>query len=146
MRREMRIHCDAKCDSAGFRIRQHGAAQNDRTRCHHSGCSGFFETCASYRNWPAARGRAKKSPPGPGWPGGRKVAGTGTEQTQFHSGNREVVSDCNAECDALSPYRIDVLTRAVILVAGMDLAEAERAAVLARVIADLTVPTTRIPE
>jgi len=39
-----------------------------------------------------------------------------------------------------------VLARAVILVAGMKLAEAERAAVLARVIADLTVPTTRIPE
>ena len=33
--------CDANCDSAGVRIRQHGAAQNDRTRCHHSGCSGF---------------------------------------------------------------------------------------------------------
>jgi len=57
--------CDAKCDSAGVRIRQHGAAQNDRTRCHHSGCSGFFETCASYRNWPAARGRAKNSLQGP---------------------------------------------------------------------------------
>jgi hypothetical protein len=24
--------CDAKCDSAGVRIRQYGAAQNDRTR------------------------------------------------------------------------------------------------------------------
>jgi hypothetical protein len=42
--------CDAKCDSAGVRIRQHGTAQNDRTRCHHSGCSGFFGFCASYRN------------------------------------------------------------------------------------------------
>ena len=52
MRRKMRIHCNAKCDAAGIRAGQHGAAQNDRTRCHHSGCSGFFETCASYRNWP----------------------------------------------------------------------------------------------
>jgi len=41
---------------------------------------------------------------------------------------------------------LEVLARAVILVAGMKLAEAERAAVLARVIAELTVPTTRIPE
>ena len=39
-----------------------------------------------------------------------------------------------------------MLARAVILVAGMKLAEAERAAVLARVIADLTSPTTRIPK
>ena len=60
----MRIHCDAKCHSASVRVRQHGAAQNDRTRCHHSGCSGFFETCASYRNWPAAGCRRKKQPAG----------------------------------------------------------------------------------
>ena len=53
---------------------------------------------------------------------------------------------CDAKCDAFSPDRIDVLTRAVVLVAGMNLVEAERAAVLARVIADLTSPTTRIPE
>jgi hypothetical protein len=35
-----------------------------------------------------------------------------------------------------------LLTRAVVLVAGMNLAEAERAAVLVRVIADVTSPTT----
>jgi len=74
------------------------------------------------------------------------MAGTGTEQTRFHSGNHEVVSNCNADCDALSPDRIELLARAVVLVAGINLAEAERAAVLARVIADLTSPTTRIPE
>jgi hypothetical protein len=34
----------------------------------------------------------------------------------------------------------------VILVADMNLAEVERAAVLARVIADLASPTTQIPE
>jgi len=45
--------CDAKSDSAGVRIRQHRAVQNERTRCHPSGCSGFFETCASYQNCPA---------------------------------------------------------------------------------------------
>ena len=65
---------------------------------------------------------------------------------RFHSGNREVVSNCNAECDAILADRVELLARAVILVAGMKLAEAERAAVLARVIADLTSPTTRIPE
>jgi hypothetical protein len=41
---------------------------------------------------------------------------------------------------------LELLTRAVILVAGMKLAEAERAAVLARVIAELTSQTTRILE
>jgi hypothetical protein len=78
--------------------------------------------------------------------GVKKVAGTGTEQTRFRSGNREVVSNCDAECDAFSRNRVELLARAVILVAGMNLAEAERAAVLARVVADLTSPTQRIPE
>jgi len=71
-----------------------------------------------------------------------QVAGTGTEQTRFRSGNQGVAISCDTECDAISTDRIDLLTRAVILVAGMNLAEAERAAVLA----DLTSPTTRIPE
>jgi len=78
--------------------------------------------------------------------GVKKVAGTGTEQIRFHSGNRRVASNCDAECDAISRNRVELLARAVILVAGMSLAEAERAAVLARVIAELTNPATRIPE
>ncbi len=65
---------------------------------------------------------------------------------RFRSGKQQVVSKCDAKCDAISPDRIELLARAVVLVAGMNLAEAERAAVLARVIADLTVQTPRIPE
>jgi hypothetical protein len=130
MRREMRIHCDAKCDSAGVRIRQHGAAQNTRIRGHHSGCCGFVGNHASYQNGLH----------------GLQVGSTGLEQPAFRAGNTAVVSSCDAKCDAISSNRIELLTRAVILVAGMNLAEAERAAVLARVIADLTSPTTRIPE
>ena len=42
--------------------------------------------------------------------------------------------------------RMELLTRAVILVAGMKLAETEQAAVFAQVIADLSSPTTRIPK
>ena len=53
---------------------------------------------------------------------------------------------CDAECDAILVDRVEVLARAVVLVAGMNLAEAKRAAVLTRVIADLASPTTRIPE
>ena len=74
------------------------------------------------------------------------MAGTGTEQTRFRSGKQGVESVCDAECDALSADRIELLARAVVLVAGMDLADAERAAVLARVIADMTSPTAWIPE
>ena len=78
--------------------------------------------------------------------GMKKVAGTGSEQTRFHSGNRRVASGCDAECDAILPDRVELLTPAVILVAGMTLAVAERAAVLALEVADLTVQTPRIPE
>ena len=63
-----------------------------------------------------------------------KVAGTGTEQTRFHSGNREVTSNCDAECNAMSADRIELLARAVILVASLDFPEADRATVLARVL------------
>jgi hypothetical protein len=59
---------------------------------------------------------------------------------------RELRIHCSVKCDAISADRIELLTRAVILVAGMNLAEAERAPVLARVIADWTSPMTRIPE
>jgi len=75
-----------------------------------------------------------------------KVVGTGTEQTRFHSQNHRVVSSCDADCDAISAGLIELLARAVILVAGMRIPEAAREAVLARLIADLTSPTTQIPE
>ena len=74
------------------------------------------------------------------------VAGTGSEQTRCHSGKQGVASNCDAKCDAFSCNRIELLTRAVVLVAGMNVAEAERAAVLARVVADLTSSTQRISE
>ena len=76
----------------------------------------------------------------------RETAGTGTEQTRFHSGKQGVWISCDAKCDAFSPDRIDVLTRAVILVAGMTIPETAREAVLARVVADMTSPTARIPK
>jgi len=61
------------------------------------------------------------------------MAGTGTEQTRFHWGKQGVESNCDAKCNAISADRIELLARAVVLVAGMDLPEADRAAVLARV-------------
>jgi hypothetical protein len=78
--------------------------------------------------------------------GVKKMAGTGTEQARFHSGKQEVAIPCDAECDAISADRIELLARAVGLVAGMKLTEAERAAVLVRVIADVTSPTSRTLE
>lgn len=60
------------------------------------------------------------------------MAGTGSEQTRFQSRNQRVVS----KCDALSADRIELLALAVILVAGMTMAEAERTALLGRVVAE----------
>jgi hypothetical protein len=66
--------------------------------------------------------------------GVKKVAGTGTEQTWFHSGKQGVESVCDAECDAISKDRLEFLARAVVLVAGMKIPEAAQEAVLARVV------------
>jgi hypothetical protein len=52
---------------------------------------------------------AKKARRGHGWPGGRKEAGTGSEQTRFHAGKQGVASVCDAECDVISPDRIELL-------------------------------------
>ena len=65
-----------------------------------------------------------------------QVAGTGTEQTWFHLGKQGVESVCCAECDAISTDCIELLARAVALVAGMVIPEAAREAVLARLTAD----------
>jgi hypothetical protein len=66
------------------------------------------------------------------------MAGTGTEQTSFRPGNLQVVSGCDAKCDAILGDRVEVLARAVVLVAGMNTPEAARETVLARVVAGLT--------
>ncbi len=44
---------------------------------------------------------------------------------------------CDAKCDAISADRVQLLARAVMLVAGMAIPEQMRAAVLERLIADL---------
>jgi hypothetical protein len=69
--------------------------------------------------------------------GVKKMAGTGTEQTRFRSGKQGVLISCDAECDAISADRIELLARAVVLVAGMRIPETAREAVLARVTAEL---------
>jgi len=65
------------------------------------------------------------------------VVGTGTEQSRFHSGKQGVAISCDAKCDAISADRIELLARAVLLVAGMAIPEPAREAVLARVTAEL---------
>jgi hypothetical protein len=59
------------------------------------------------------------------------------EQTRCHSGKQGCESKCDAKCNAISADRIELLTRAVVLVAGMRIPEAAREAVLARVTAEL---------
>ena len=68
--------------------------------------------------------------------GVKKVAGTGSQQTRFRSGKQGGESVCDAKCDAISPGRVELLARAVLLVAGMEISESDRAAILARVVAD----------
>jgi hypothetical protein len=70
------------------------------------------------------------------------VAGAGREQPTFRAGNPGVAAACDAQCDALSADRVELLARAVILVAGMAIPEAARKAVLARVVADLAAAGT----
>ena len=144
---ELQRTCDAKCDVAGIPAGQRGTARNDRNGCRHAGCSGFFETCAGYRNWPAARSPAKKRPAGAmdGPASVKSVAGTGTEQTWVHSGKPGVESKCDAKCDAISADRIELLARAVVLVAGMRIPETAREAVLARVTAELATTSEQRP-
>ena len=85
-------------------------------------------------------GRAMDGPAGV-----KKVAGTGTEQTRFHSGKQRVESVCDAKCDAISADRIELLARAVVLVAGMRIPETAREAVLARVTAELATTSEQRP-
>jgi hypothetical protein len=66
------------------------------------------------------------------------MAGTGREQPALCAGIPGVGSGCDARYDALSPDRVELLARAVILVAGMAIPEAAREAVLARVVAELS--------
>jgi hypothetical protein len=86
----------------------------------------------------AAGVRAKKARTGHGGQCGREMAGVGTEQSRCHSGKQGVASNCDAECDAILGDRVEVLARAVVLVAGINIPEAAREAVLARVVAGLT--------
>ena len=74
---------------------------------------------------------------GHGWQCGREMAGTGTETTRCYSGKQGVESFCDAECDAISGDRVEVLARAVVLVAGMNIPEAAWEAVLTLVTAEL---------
>jgi hypothetical protein len=88
----------------------------------------------------AAGCRPKKQPAGAmdGPAGVKKVAGTGTEQMRFLPGKQAVAIPCDAECDAFSRNRLELLARAVVLVAGMGIPEAARVVLLTRVVADLT--------
>ena len=65
------------------------------------------------------------------------MAGVGREQPASRAGNLGIVSGCDARYDALSSDRVELLARAVLLVARMVIPEAAREAVLAKVIADL---------
>jgi hypothetical protein len=56
---------------------------------------------------------------------------------RFRSGKQGGESVCDAESDAISADRIELLARAVVLVAGMSIPDATRGAVLAAVAAKI---------
>ena len=60
----------------------------------------------------------------------------GLEKPRSRPRKRGVVTSCDAKCDAISLDQAELLARAVLLVAGMEISEPDRAAVLARVVAD----------
>ena len=65
------------------------------------------------------------------------VAGTGSEQSVFSSGKPGAAAVCDAKCDAISEDRTELLARAVVMVAQMQLRDDERQAVLERVVGAL---------
>ena len=128
-----------------------------QTRCHHAACSGFnvFLHALPEGRHPSSEGTRQSPAPPLQHPAtiffmpcqrqgirvpkeiGITMAGTGREQPAFRAGNPGGAVSCDTKCDAISPDRVQLLARAVILVAGMRIPEPMRAAVLDRVIADL---------
>ncbi len=112
---------------------QHASAP-DRTEPHET-----TEPAAAKRkrrtNHRPQRAGAKKGCRGHGWPCSRKMAGTGSEQTSKSAEKPPTAPRCGANCSATPDGRVDLLARAVLLVAGMAIPEHDRAAVLARVVA-----------
>ena len=106
--------CDANCDAAGVRTEMHGAAKHARTRCRLGGYSVFFGNHASFQNWPAAGGRAKKQPAGamdgnarlPAWRAGprkKKPARARRAGRAENGGDR--IRTCDLEVMSLASYR-----------------------------------------
>jgi hypothetical protein len=65
------------------------------------------------------------------------MAGVGSEQIRFPSRNQQVGFGCCADFSAKPADPLDVLARAVALVAGMSIPQADRETVLAKVVAAL---------
>jgi hypothetical protein len=134
--------CDAKCASIATRIATPHASASGSTEPHKTTepaatiqvAAGSSKLAPGTTTGPRQNAAQKTARRGHGWPGGREVAGTGTEQTRFHSGRQGLESVCDAKCYAFSADRIELLARAVVLVAGMRIPEAALEAVLARVI------------
>jgi hypothetical protein len=99
---------------------------------------GSSEVTPFLKTAPRQDAAQKTGRPGHGWQGGREMAGAGREQPASRTGKLGGAVSCDAKCDAISPDCVELLARAVILVAGMAIPEAARQAVLARVIANLS--------
>lgn len=77
---------------------------------------------------------------GHGWPDGREMAGTGTAHILLSAGEPGMTADGDVKCDARPENVLDLLARAVLLVAGLPIPEHDRAAILTRVVAAMSPP------
>jgi hypothetical protein len=111
--------CDAKCASIANRNATQQASALGSTEPHKTTepaatiqvAAGSSKLAPVTETGPRQDAAQEKARRGHGWPGGRKVAGTGTEQTRFRSGKQGVVSKCDAKCDAITADRVELLAR-----------------------------------
>ena len=125
-----RSECDAKCASIATRSATQQASARDSTEPHTTtetaatiqvaaGSTFFFMPCQRQGI------RAPKEP-------GIRMAGTGFERTAFSSGSKRIGRPCSANCRAVEEQPLTVIARAALLVAQMDLPNADREAVLSQ--------------
>ncbi len=117
--------CDANCDAIATRIATPQASAQDGTEPHET-----TEPAATTRVTAGSSEVTPVSKTG-------LVAGAGFERMGFPSGKPVVPSACDAECDALSAGRLELLARAVLIVAKLPVSEAERS--------ELDLPPSAIP-
>jgi hypothetical protein len=116
------IGCCADYSAPSVQIAVQQASAPDGTESH--------ETTEPASTTRVAAGSSEVTP----FTGNGEMAGAGHEQPACHAGNPAVAT----ACDAILADRVELLARAVVLVAGMAIPKAAQKAVLARVVTELS--------